>query len=90
MDRPKYLTDPSLWYNCLDNSHICGEVTSPRKNRALTLNLYMGGLEIGAHYYRVGDMYGTNYAYDKMQIQGVWVEEDYMAYLRNNVSLGEF
>lgn len=85
--KTEHLQDPDLWHNCLDNPHICGKVTSPRKNRALNLNLYLGGLEIGAQYYRVGDMYGTNYAYDKMQIQGIWVEEDYVLYLRNTAEL---
>ena len=86
---PNYLSDPTLWYACLENQHICGEVTSPRKNRALTLSLYLGDFEVGAHYYRVGDMYGTNYAFDKMQPQGIWVEEDYLVYMRNNTKLTE-
>ncbi len=34
-------------------------------------------IEIGAQYFRVGNMTGLNYAFDRVQTIPTWIEEDY-------------
>jgi len=83
------LQDRRLWGGFLDNEGIAGQVTSPRKNRSLSLTGYFGDTEIGAQYFHIGDMYGTNYAFDRFQIQAKWVEEELNLYFKHQHSLGE-
>jgi outer membrane receptor for ferrienterochelin and colicins len=86
---PDLLTNRQLWGGFLDNPTVAGNVTSPRKNKAVSANVYYEGFEAGAQYYYVGDMYGTNYAFDRMQIQALWVETDLNLYLKNRHELSE-
>lgn len=87
--KSKYVKDKSLWGNFLNNDNIAGTMSSPRKVRTLTLNTYFKNLEFGAQYYRVGDMYGFNYAFDKIQPMSIWVQEDYSLFLRGSHSFSE-
>jgi outer membrane receptor for ferrienterochelin and colicins len=84
---PDLLQDRRLWGGFLDNDSVAGKVTSPRKNKSLSFAGFIGGTEVGVQYYYVGDMYGTNYAFDRMQTQAVWVEEDINAYFKHNRQL---
>lgn len=86
---PDLLSDRQLWGGFLDNPSVAGNVTSPRKNKAVSANLFYKGFEAGAQYFYVGDMYGTNYAFDRMQIQALWVESDLNLYLKNNHAFNE-
>jgi len=87
--KSKYLTDRRLWGGFLDNPHIAGEASSPRKVRALNLRIMYKTTELGFDYFKVGDMLGTNYAFDKLQIMQKWVEPEWNFFIRNSHSFSK-
>lgn len=86
--KPQYLKDRKLWGGFIDNPDLAGTVSSPRRTRSINLSLFFKDLEIGAQYFRVGNMSGVNYPFDRYQSIPTWVEEDYHLYIRNKYKLG--
>lgn len=87
--KSKYITDRKLWGKFVDMENIAAGITSPRNIRAFQFNAKLSAFEIGANYYRFGDMYGFTYPLDRIHSTPIWREDDIDIYLKTDIELTE-
>lgn len=80
--RERYYADRRLWGGFLDSANLGGSFLSAHRNRAADLRVGLGGLEGGVTYQLLRSGYGTEYAGDEAQTNGVWSRPDLSAFLR--------
>src|SRR4051794_19377430 len=84
----RYYSDRLLWGGFVDNPNLAGKFSSPHRNRALDLRVFLGETELAFQYYRLDTGYGLEYAGDKVQNNGLWAREEHSLTLRRTDALG--
>jgi outer membrane receptor for ferrienterochelin and colicins len=83
-----YYSSRRLWGGFLDNPNLGGKFSSPHRNRALDLRVFLGETELAFQYYRLDSGYGLEYAADKVQNNAIWAREERSLTLRRTDALG--
>src|SRR4051794_8397366 len=86
--KDRYYSDRRLWGGFVDNPNLGGEFSSPHRNRALDLRVFLGETELALQYYRLDSGYGLEYAGDKVQNNAIWAREERSLTLRRTDALG--
>ena len=76
---PDYLNDPLLWGDFLSLPQY-GTAKSPTKNRALDARASTGTHQFGFQLFELASGYGSKYAFDKVQPNDLWIEQDLAAF----------
>jgi outer membrane receptor for ferrienterochelin and colicins len=84
----RYYSDRLLWGGFVDNPNLGGKFSSPHRNRALDLRVFLAETELAFQYYRLDSGYGLEYAADKVQNKAVWAREERSLTLRRTDALG--
>jgi outer membrane receptor for ferrienterochelin and colicins len=84
----RYYSDRLLWGGFVDNPNLAGQFSSPHRNRALDLRVFLGETELAFQYYRLDSGYGLEYAADKVQNNAIWAREERSLTLRRTDVLG--
>jgi outer membrane receptor for ferrienterochelin and colicins len=87
--RNRYYADRLLWGGFVDNPNLAGKFSSPHRNRALDLRVFLGETELAFQYYRLDSGYGLEYAADKAQNNAIWAREERSLTLRRTDALGD-